>query len=122
MKTSGAFGPVGRTAHGGLAHSSDGPGPGQTIPPGPRPRCPDGRTPTANVTAVSETGIPPTGVPEATRDRSVPTEIIVLSLVAVVLGGVLRFVTRSPLWLDEALSVNIAKLPLGDIGSALRHD
>ena len=34
----------------------------------------------------------------------------------------LRFVTRSPLWLDEALSVNIAKLPLGHIAGALRHD
>lgn len=41
---------------------------------------------------------------------------------AVVAGVVLRFVTRSPLWLDEALSVNIARLPLGEIGGALRHD
>jgi mannosyltransferase len=40
----------------------------------------------------------------------------------VVLGVVLRFVTTSPLWLDEALSVNIASLPLGDIGDALRQD
>ena len=30
--------------------------------------------------------------------------------------------TRSPLWLDEALSVNIAKLPIGQIPAALRHD
>lgn len=37
-------------------------------------------------------------------------------------GVVLRFVTRSPLWLDEALSVDIARLPLGDIHEALRHD
>jgi mannosyltransferase len=35
---------------------------------------------------------------------------------------VLRFVQRSPLWLDEALSVNIAALPVGDIPEALRHD
>ena len=41
---------------------------------------------------------------------------------ALVIGVVLRFVTRSPLWLDEALSVNIARLPLGDIPEALRHD
>ena len=34
----------------------------------------------------------------------------------------LRFVQRSPLWLDEALSVNIARLPLGDLFEALRHD
>ena len=30
--------------------------------------------------------------------------------------------TRSDLWLDEALSVNIARLPLGDMLEALRHD
>jgi uncharacterized membrane protein len=41
---------------------------------------------------------------------------------AVVAGIVLRFATTSPLWLDEALTVRIADLPLGDIGSALRHD
>jgi mannosyltransferase len=40
----------------------------------------------------------------------------------VVAGVVLRFVQRSPLWLDEALSVNIARLPLGDLFEALRHD
>ena len=33
-----------------------------------------------------------------------------------------RFVVPSALWLDEALSVNIAKLPLGQITEALRHD
>jgi uncharacterized membrane protein len=42
--------------------------------------------------------------------------------VVVLAGVVLRFTTSSPLWLDEALSVNIARLPLGDIPEALRHD
>lgn len=42
--------------------------------------------------------------------------------VALLAGAVLRFVTGTPLWLDEALSVNVAALPLGDIGTALRHD
>ncbi len=42
--------------------------------------------------------------------------------VAVAIGVVLRFWTQSHLWLDEALSVNIAKLPVGDIPEALRHD
>ena len=37
-------------------------------------------------------------------------------------GVVLRFVTLSPMWLDEALSVNIASLTLGDAVQALRHD
>jgi hypothetical protein len=39
-----------------------------------------------------------------------------------VAGVVLRFSVRSDLWLDEALSVNIARLPLADIPNALRHD
>lgn len=40
----------------------------------------------------------------------------------VVVGVAFRFLTRSPLWLDEALSVNIAALPLGEIPEALRRD
>ncbi len=43
-------------------------------------------------------------------------------VVALVAGAAARFYTRSPLWLDEALSVNIARLPLGEIPEALRHD
>ncbi|HKY15207.1 MAG TPA: glycosyltransferase family 39 protein, partial [Microthrixaceae bacterium] len=42
--------------------------------------------------------------------------------IASVAALVARFVVPTPLWLDEALSVNIAKLPLGDIAEALRHD
>src|SRR5690606_34664139 len=41
---------------------------------------------------------------------------------AVVAGVVLRFLPRSAMWLDEALTVNIADLPLGDITDALRRD
>jgi len=41
---------------------------------------------------------------------------------AVVVGVVLRFWTRSALWLDEALTVDIAKLPLHDLRAALRRD
>ncbi len=33
-----------------------------------------------------------------------------------------RFIVRSPLWLDEALTVNIARLPVGEIAGALRKD
>lgn len=40
----------------------------------------------------------------------------------VLLGVVARFSTRSHLWLDEALTVNIANLPLGDIPGGLRYD
>jgi hypothetical protein len=38
------------------------------------------------------------------------------------LAVVVRFASRSHFWLDEALTVNIARLPLGDIPEALRHD
>ena len=41
---------------------------------------------------------------------------------AIAVGIVARFVQRSPLWLDEALSVNIARLPVADLLDALRHD
>ncbi|MEZ5321154.1 MAG: glycosyltransferase family 39 protein [Microthrixaceae bacterium] len=47
------------------------------------------------------------------------TTIVVLGSLATVAG---RFVVRSPLWLDEALSVDIARLPLDRLGTALRHD
>ncbi|HEX5614375.1 MAG TPA: glycosyltransferase family 39 protein [Acidimicrobiia bacterium] len=45
-------------------------------------------------------------------------------VLAVVLTAavVLRFVARADLWLDEALTVNIAELPLGDLRAALRRD
>jgi mannosyltransferase len=51
-----------------------------------------------------------------------PRLLSLLVVAAVVAGVVLRFVQRSPLWLDEALSVNIARLPVGDLLDALRHD
>ncbi len=42
---------------------------------------------------------------------------------ALVIAGIaLRCWSPSHLWLDEALSVNIARLPLADIPAALRHD
>ena len=37
-------------------------------------------------------------------------------------GLLARFLTVSPMWLDEALTVNIARLPLGELLEALRHD
>ena len=44
---------------------------------------------------------------------------IALVLVAAVL---LRFVTRSQMWLDEALTVDIARRPLAQLPGLLRHD
>src|SRR5204863_23253 len=91
------------------------------------------RTTVAHVTA---TGTDPRGVSEAVlvpdddapldapldERSSTPIEIVVLALLAVAVGVVFRFVARTPLWLDEALSVNIAKLPPDQIVDALRHD
>lgn len=45
-----------------------------------------------------------------------------LALAAVAVGIVLRFAASTPLWLDEALSVNLSSLSLWDIPEALRHD
>lgn len=74
------------------------------------------------------------GPPEAPATITVPPEpplkdrpwlrwVDRLVIALCVLGGVmLRFVASTPLWLDEALSVNIAKLPISQIPDALRHD
>jgi mannosyltransferase len=51
--------------------------------------------------------------------RPIEFAAVVASVIA---GAILRFWTSSHLWLDEALTVNIARLPLGDIPSALRRD
>jgi mannosyltransferase len=61
-------------------------------------------------------------VPEPDAARPVAPEIVVVALAAAVVGVVLRFVTRSALWLDEALSVNIAALAIPDMFEALRQD
>lgn len=42
--------------------------------------------------------------------------------VIVAIGVALRFYTKSDLWLDEALAVNIAHLPVRSIPTWLRHD
>ncbi|WP_232304072.1 glycosyltransferase family 39 protein [Pseudofrankia sp. DC12] len=47
---------------------------------------------------------------------------VVLVAAVVVVGGVLRFATPSHLWLDEALTVEIARRPVGGLLAALRHD
>jgi mannosyltransferase len=45
-----------------------------------------------------------------------------IAVVAIVFGAVLRVRTREDLWVDEALSISIAKLSVGDVLDALRHD
>jgi len=60
----------------------------------------------------------PEGVPAEPLGRS---EIFLLAGVLLV-GVALRFVATSDLWLDEALSVHIARLGPGEIVDALRQD
>ncbi len=48
--------------------------------------------------------------------------LVVAGTVAIVAGVGLRFWTPSSLWLDETISVNIARLPLSKIPGALSHD
>jgi mannosyltransferase len=48
--------------------------------------------------------------------------LIAAGVVAIVVGVGLRFWTPSSLWLDETISVDIARLPLAKIPGALSHD
>jgi len=70
---------------------------------------------------MSRTDLPPSAVggPRPTVRRGLALGAIVA---VVVVGVVLRVAVRSDLWLDEALTVNIARLPLGEIPAALRVD
>lgn len=47
---------------------------------------------------------------------------IILGIVALIPGVLFRFLIKSPLWLDEALTVNIAHLPVSQIPAALKRD
>src|SRR5262245_34495825 len=52
-----------------------------------------------------------------------PHRVKVIAVGGVLLAGLVFFFwTRSNLWLDEALSVNVARLHLGDLREALKHD
>jgi hypothetical protein len=66
--------------------------------------------------------LPPARVPLPQRIDQVLRYALPVATGLVAVGVVLRFITPSQLWLDEALSVNIARLPLGQIPGALRHD
>ncbi len=63
----------------------------------------------------------PGAAPPSSPVHAAPTDAIAVGVVVAALV-VARFVAASPLWLDEALSVNIASLPLGDLPDALRQD
>lgn len=56
------------------------------------------------------------------RDDAMRTTLGLAIAAAVLVGVILRFWTRSDLWSDEALSANIANLPLHRLQGALRQD
>jgi hypothetical protein len=76
----------------------------------------------ADVRTVRRSPEPSAVLASSDASRWQPRWLVVGAAAAVVAGIVLRFWTTSDLWLDEALTVNIARLPLGDIPDALRHD
>jgi uncharacterized membrane protein len=71
------------------------------------------------VTAVSEV---PVREPNAAANAPGPRLLAVLGGLVIAIGIGFFFYTRSDMWLDEALSVNIARLPLGDLRAALERD
>lgn len=58
--------------------------------------------------------------------HAIPDRLPVWAIIGIVLtlgaAVTLRFASRSDLWLDEALTANIARVPLRDLPDALRHD
>jgi hypothetical protein len=54
--------------------------------------------------------------------RGARLALMAATAVLAAVGAVLLFVSRGELWLDEAQTVAIAKLPLGDLFTALRED
>jgi mannosyltransferase len=63
-------------------------------------------------------------MPEAVTPLTGRTRtLVVVGVAAIIAAGLLlRFWTRSAMWLDEALTINIAKLPLHEIPGALKKD
>jgi hypothetical protein len=66
-------------------------------------------------------GYEPARADDVRPDGGVPWIALGLGL-TLVLGVVVRFATLSALWLDEAQTVAIAKLPLSKLPEGLRHD
>lgn len=86
------------------------------------------RVPMADVSSGSE---PTSEMPSESKntagsssggERATPWWVTAGIALAVVAGVVARFLPRGSMWLDEALSSNIAELPLGDLQAALKRD
>ncbi len=65
---------------------------------------------------------PPTGESWQELHGWLQTAVKVAVVLVLVVGLALRFWTRSALWLDEALTVNISTQPLHTLPSYLKHD
>ena len=65
---------------------------------------------------------PGTATPDDAFSRPVTGVLVAATVLVLLVAVVLRFWTRSDLWLDEALTVDIARLPLHQIPSFLRRD
>ena len=71
------------------------------------------------------TDLTPADTDATARSRSLadlPRWELFLALSMVTIGLIARLWPRGPLWLDEALSVNIARVPFDELGAALKQD
>lgn len=75
----------------------------------------------ASTRAEPDTAVGPV-MEAASPGRRFDRWVIAFVVLALTAGVVVRFFSRSSLWLDEALAVNIAHLPLSEIPEALRRD
>ncbi len=108
-----------------LEESVDAPGGPSTSPASAVPAASEERgsaQPGATDGGAGSSGVT-TEDPEGKPFSRVLRVLLVIGAVVAVGGGlVLRFWTRSDLWLDEALTVNIAGVPLHEIPSYLKRD
>ncbi len=99
---------------------------GVDLQPRTEPDLDDGATGASGAGAAGPTspGVP--GEPDDPEGRPFTRTTVTVfgvgTVLVMVAAVVLRFWTRSDLWLDEALTVNIARLPIHEIPSYLRRD
>jgi 4-amino-4-deoxy-L-arabinose transferase-like glycosyltransferase len=73
------------------------------------------------VTTLSDAALREPGPDEQTSHTTSPA-LVSAGVVVAAAGLVFFFYTRSAMWLDEALTVNIARLPLSQLHAALKQD
>jgi 4-amino-4-deoxy-L-arabinose transferase-like glycosyltransferase len=73
------------------------------------------------VTTLSDAPLRKPG-PEEPGSRTASPLLVTAGVIVAAVGLVFFFYTRSAMWLDEALTVNIARLPLSQLHAALKQD